>query len=99
MANKIQISTFMARQKVNVLILEQVSNLLLAGDPKLVEIPDQGWVWRIPVDLTFPTYERAGCVGEIDVDARCGKVHYDDDLLARISGKAQELARQTLQGE
>jgi len=30
--SQVQISAFVARQKVNVLMLEQVSNLLLAGD-------------------------------------------------------------------
>jgi len=91
-----QISAFVARQKVNVLMLERVSNLLLADEPRLVQTPGGGWTWRVPVDLTFPTRGRVGCVGEVDVDARYGKVHYDDGLLARITREAQRLAQQTL---
>ncbi len=93
---QIQVSAFVARQKVNVLMLEQVSNLLLAGEPSLVQALDGGWTWRVPVDLTFPSHGRVGCVGEVDVDARYGEVHYDGDLLARIASEAQRLARQTL---
>ena len=34
-AARVQISAFVARQKVNVLMLEQGSNLLIAGEPTL----------------------------------------------------------------
>jgi hypothetical protein len=74
---------------------ERVSNLLLADEPRLVQTPGGGWTWRVPVDLTFPSRGRVGCVGEVDVDARYGKVHYDDGLLARITREAQRLAQQT----
>ena len=94
--SQIYISAFVARQKVNVLMLERVSNLLLAGEPRLTEAPDGSGVWRVPVDLTFPTHGRVGCVGEVEVDARYGEVHYDDALLAQIARKAERLAQQTL---
>lgn len=93
---QVQISAFVARQKVNVLMLEQVSNLLLAGEPILEQAPDGNWVWRVPVDLTLSTRGRIGCVGEVDVDVRYGEVHYDDALLARITSEAQRLVQQTL---
>lgn len=93
---QVQVSAFVARQKVNVLMLEQVSNLLLASEPRLEEAPDGGRVWRVPVDLTFPTHGRVGCVGEVDVDARYGEVRYDDALLTRIAREAERLAQQTL---
>ena len=91
--SQVQISAFVARQKVNVLMLEQVSNLLLAGEPRLEQIPDGNWVWRVPVDLTLPTHGRIGCVGEVDVDVRYGEVHYDDAQLARVTSEAQRLAQ------
>lgn len=94
--SQVQVSAFVARQKVNVLMLEQVSNLLLADEPTLIQTPDGDWVWRVPVDLTFPTHGRVGCVGEVDVDARYGEVHYDDALLAQIASEAQRLTEQTL---
>jgi len=88
---QIQVSAFVARQKVNVLVLEQVSNLLLAGEPRLVRSPDGGWIWRVPVDLTFPTRGRVGCVGEVDVDARYGEVHYDEAVLTQMTSEARRL--------
>jgi hypothetical protein len=92
---QIQISAFVARQQVNVLMLEQVSNLLLAGEPTLMQT-ERGWRWRVPVNLTFPAHGWVGCVGEVEVDARYGEIHYDDTLLARIASAAQRLAQQTL---
>jgi hypothetical protein len=93
---QVQVSALVARQKVNVLMLEQVSNLLLAGEPALEQTPEGDWLWRVPVDLTFPTQGRVGCVGEVLVDARYGQVRYDDALLARITKEAEQLAQQTL---
>lgn len=95
-AAQVQISAFVARQKVNVLMLEQVSNLLLAGEPALEQTPDGDWQWRVPVDLTFPAHGRVGRVGEITVDARYGRIYYDEALLARIATEAEHLASQTL---
>jgi hypothetical protein len=91
---QVQVSAFVARQKVNVLMLERVSNLLLAGEPRLERTSAGDWVWHVPVDLTFPTHGRVGCVGEVDVDARYGEVRYDDVLLAHITSEAQRLAHQ-----
>lgn len=94
--SQVQISAFVARQKVNVLMLEQVSNLLLAGEPTLEQTAGGNWLWRVPVDLTFPTHGRVGCVGEVEVDARYGEVRYDDALLSRIAREAKHLAQETL---
>lgn len=91
-----QISAFVARQKVNVLVLEQVSNLLLTGEPTLEQTADGSWVWRVPVDLTFPGRGRVGRVGEIEVDAYYGEVRYSEELLAQMADKAQHLAQRVL---
>ncbi len=101
---RVQVSAFVARQKVNVLVLERVSNLLLAGEPKLVQqvgepfdmAQNRRWVWRVPVDLTFPSHGRVGCVGELDVDARYGQVCYTDALLTQMADEAHHLAEQVL---
>lgn len=95
-AAQVQISAFVAQQKANVLMLEQVSNLLLAGEPVLAHTSEEQWRWRVPIDLTFPAYGRVGKVGEIIVDAHYGNVYYDDALLAQISAAAERLANQTL---
>lgn len=95
-STQVQISAFVARQKVNVLMLEQVSNLLLAGEPVLEQASDGDWQWRVPVDLTFPEHGRVGRVGEVIVNAQYGEVRYDETVLARIADKARRLAQQTL---
>lgn len=104
LAPRVQVSAFVARQKVNVLVLERVSNLLLAGEPKLVQpvgepfdmAQNRRWVWRVPVDLTFPSHGRVGCVGELDVDARYGQVCYTDALLTQMADESRRLAEQVL---
>ena len=92
----VQISAFVARQKVNVLVLEQISNQLLADEPVLVQASDGSWLWRVPVDLTFASRGRVGCVGEVEVDARYGEVRYNEGLLAKMANQAQQLAQQIL---
>jgi hypothetical protein len=89
----VQISALTARQQVNVLMLEQVSNLLLADEPWLVQTAT-GWAWRVPVDLTYPGRGRVGRVGLIDVDANLGLVQYAQETLQEILREAEMLANQ-----
>lgn len=91
--SQVQVSALVARQKVNVLMLEQVSNLLLAGEPALEQAPGGDWLWRVPVDLTFPARGRVGRVGEVLVGARYGEVRHDDASLARIAKEAERLGK------
>jgi hypothetical protein len=93
---KVQISALVARQKVNVLMLERVSNLLLAGEPRLRRVADDECRWLVPVDLTLPARGRIGCVGEIEVDARYGGLYYDNTTLSQIAHEAERLTRQVL---
>ena len=93
---QVQVSAFVVGQKVNVLMLEQVSNPPVADEPRLVQTPSESWIWRVPVDLTFPAHGRVGRVGEVDVDAHYGAVRYDDVLLTQIAGEAEWLAQHIL---
>ena len=68
------ISPLVARQKVNVLMLEQVSNLILAGEPVLDHAVDGTVVWRVPVYLTMSHQGVLGQVGEVMVDATYGSL-------------------------
>jgi hypothetical protein len=95
-APQIRISAFVARQKVNVLMLERVSNLLLAGEPALEQGADGAWQWRVPIDLTLADRGRVGRVGELAVDAQYGTVHEDEQQLTRITAAAQRLADEVL---
>ena len=91
---QIPISPMVARQKVNVLLLERIGNLLLAGEPELIQVEGGKWAWRVPVDLTFPSRGRLGKVGELEVDAAFGEVRYTDEILAKIEAEAGRLAQQ-----
>ena len=96
---KIEIPASIARRKVNVLMLDRVSNQLISGEPTLVQVETDKWVWRVPVELGFPRYGRVGKVGEVDVNARSGMIDYDSRLLKEIEQKAIELAQRVLQNE
>jgi len=89
------ISRFEARRKVNVITVERVSNLLLADEPTLISESGK-WIWRVPIDLTFPSHGRVGRVGELDVDAQNGNVYFDDNKLENMRLNADKIAKQTL---
>lgn len=86
-----RITAFQARQKVNVLMLEQVSNLLISDEPSLIKDKAGKSVWHVPIELGFAGHGRIGCVGTIDVDAHYGVIYYDDLLLAQIRDEAKRL--------
>ena len=90
------ISALVARQRVNVLVLTRVSNLLLASEPKLVQKSETDWVWQVPVDLTFPSQGRVGQAGEFEVDVLRGEVYYTEALLVQLQKEAERLANNYL---
>jgi len=73
---------------------DRASYLLLAGEPRLVYA--DRWYWRVPVDLTFPSKGRVGCVGEIDVDATLGEAEFSEELLDQIAQRADRLTQMVL---
>lgn len=86
-----EISAFIARQKVNVLMLERVSNLLLANEPTLIQTAPSHWVWRVPIDMTLPKQGRIGLVGSVDVNTMSGEIVYDQQLLEQFEQAAEQL--------
>ncbi|MEZ4710905.1 MAG: hypothetical protein R3A44_27145 [Caldilineaceae bacterium] len=91
-APKAEISPSIARRKINVLMLERVSNQLVAGEPSLQQNVAGEWVWQVPVELGFIKYGRVGKVGQVDVNAQSGMIYFDDIQLKHIGEKARELA-------
>ncbi len=89
---QLPISDYIARQKVNVLMLNNVSDRLLAGDPDLTLRDNERLVWRVPVYLTSGLHGRVGQVGLIDVDVRRGEIYYTDDSLKKIAEESERLA-------
>jgi len=96
---KVEITASHARRKVNVLMLEQVSGQLLSNEPALIQTDHGHWVWRVPVDLTYPKHGRVGEVGHIDVDTHNGMIDYDRHRLEELRRTALALAKTTLQNE
>lgn len=94
LSSDIQIPAAIARRKVNTLVLQRVSNLLLAGEPQLNLDASGSWTWHVPVDLTFPSRGRVGRVGVIKVDARYGEVRYTEVLLQAMQEEAHRLAEE-----
>lgn len=91
----VQVTPAYARRRVNGLMSERVSHLLLAGEPRLTYT--DRWYWRVPVDLTFPSRGRVGSVGEVDVDATLGEVMVSEELLVLMIQRADRLARVVLE--
>lgn len=84
------ISAFTARQKANVFVLENISNLLLAATPELQEVGNRP-IWHVPIDLTLPKKGRVGRIGTIAIDATYGEVHYDEKLIDEMTAVTERL--------
>jgi hypothetical protein len=85
------VTPFVARQKVNVMLLDKVGTGLLAETPDLVAT-DGHLRWRVPVVLALPGSGNLGQVGTVDVDVQSGEVLADDALLKAITHHAIQLA-------
>ena len=86
------ISAFVAKQKVNGLIGDQVSDIMIAGDPEMTQLPGGKFMWRVPIYLTYQSKGWVGPVGVIEVDAKLGEIQYTEEDLERIVAEADRLA-------
>ena len=68
---EINISPYVAQQKVNQYLIMNLPNLIMADEPDF-ELRYDGGFWRVPVVLTNPEDGIVGKVGEILVDASTG---------------------------
>jgi hypothetical protein len=89
----VNISSAVAKRKVNAFIATHIGNLLLAGEPALTFT--ERIVWRVPVDLTQPHIGRLGKVGEVDVDVATGEIILDAYIQSQIEANAQRLIAST----
>ena len=87
----LNITPFVARQKVSGLVLSEVGTGIGADEPTLI-LSNKRVVWRVPVFLALPGLGRLGQVGEIDVDAQTGEVLADRSALNRMIDNANRLA-------
>ncbi len=88
---KVNVTPFIARQKVNVLVLDKAGAGLLSGAPELAIIGGR-LCWRVPMALALPGRGRLGQVGSVDVDVQTGEVLADNALIDDITCQANQLA-------
>lgn len=87
---QMNITPFVARQKVNALLVTKVGTGLGSDDPLLVTTKGR-LCWRVPVNLALPSLGRLGSVGELDVDAQTGEILASDDILKALADHADRL--------
>jgi hypothetical protein len=89
----VNITPYVARQKVTGFVILEVGDLLGADQPELI-VGDR-LCWSVPVVLYSPNRGAVGKVGEILVDATTGELLVEKDTVQRISDAADRLAERS----
>ena len=84
------VSAYMARRKVGVFAMNEVSYLLRAGDPQL--IIGARLAWRVPISLTLRSKGVVGEIGHIDVDVETGQMHVMPNQIEEMNQRAEAFA-------
>ncbi|MCE2395724.1 hypothetical protein J4G02_14185 [Candidatus Poribacteria bacterium] len=90
---QVNITAFVAQQKVTQFVISEISNQLCGEKPDL-NIGER-LCWSVPVVLTSPAKGTIGRVGEISVDADTGELLADTDTVERIDANAEWLAQRS----
>src|SRR5712692_4013718 len=90
---QVNITAFVARQKVTRFVVTEVSTQLLGDTPQLSV--GERLCWSVPVVLTSPARGVVGKVGEISVDATTGELLVEQDTAQRMSDDADRLAERS----
>jgi hypothetical protein len=88
---KINLTATIARRKVNVFLLNEVSTGLGGDAPDLI-VQNDRVCWRVPVILALPSRGRLGQVGQIDIDAQSGELLISSQIIDEIRQHANRLA-------
>jgi len=89
----VNITPFVARQKVTGFVILEISDRTRGDQPELV-VGDR-LCWSVPVVLTSPSRGVVGKVGEILVDATTGELLLEQDTVPRMSDYADRLAERS----
>jgi hypothetical protein len=89
----VNITPFVARQRVSGFVKLEISSQLRGEQPDL--IVGERLCWSVPVVLSFPDHGTVGKVGEIQVDATTGELLVDEDTVRRMTEDARRLADRT----
>jgi len=90
---QVNITPFVARQKVTGFVILEISDRMRGDQPELV-VGDR-LCWSVPVVLTSPSRGVVGKVGEILVDATTGELLVEKDTVQRMSDDADRLAERS----
>jgi hypothetical protein len=93
MTAQVNITAFVAQQRVTRFVITHISTQLLADTPEL-SVGDR-LCWSVPVLLTSPARGIIGKVGEISIDATTGEVLVDEETVRRITDDARRLAERS----
>jgi len=93
MTAQVNITPFVARQKVTGFVILEISDRMRGDKPELV-VGDR-LCWSVPVVLTSPSRGVVGKVGEILVDATTGELLLEKDTVQRMSDDADRLAERS----
>jgi hypothetical protein len=89
----VNITPFVARQKVASFVISEISTQLLAEMP-ILNVGER-LCWSVPVVLTSPAKGICGKVGDVKVDATTGELMVDEDLVQRMTDDARRLAERS----
>jgi hypothetical protein len=92
--SQINVTSFTARQKVNVFLLDKVGTGVLAETPVLVAV-DGRLCWRVPVVLSLPGHGRLGRVGAVDIDMQTSEILIPQAAIETLIDNANQLAQRT----
>ena len=93
MTAPLNVTAFVARQKVTRFVISEISTQLRGEAPDLNV--GERLCWSVPVVLTSPARGSVGRVGEILVDAATGELLADADAVRRIADNAERLAQRS----
>src|SRR3954467_11591369 len=79
----VNITPFVARQKVNAFVKMEISTQLRGEQPDL--LVGERLCWSVPVVLGFPDRGVVGKVGEIQVDATTGELLVNEEGVRRMT--------------
>jgi hypothetical protein len=90
---QVNITPFVARQKVTGFVILEISDRMRGDQPELV-VGDR-LCWSVPVVLTSPSRGVVGKVGDILVDATTGELLVERDTVQRMCDDADRLAERS----
>lgn len=92
---ELNITSFIACQRVDQRLFLHVGNLLQSGEPDLLVNKD-ALFWDVPVDYALPDRGILGRVGHVLVDAQTGDMKLKDSTpFEEMKANAQRLYQQT----